>query len=1101
MLHIHHGNRVERLVEALADVVREPVGTPTEPEWIAVQSQGMETWLAMELSRRLGIWAHPEFPFPRALIERLFGWVLNRERPRREPFSVESMTWAIAAALPGRMDQPAFAPLRDYLSDDPRGLKRYQLSARIAHTFDQYAVYRPELMLGWGREPGEDWQSQLVHDLVGRLKETHVAAIARDFRAAIEGGGFDAERLPRRISLFGITALPPLYLDVLAALPDTTEVHIFVPSPSPAAWSAIRARRGDIRASGLGDPVALSRQLGLDGGHPLLQTLGRLGRESQMALEACTDYEDRSAGLYEDPAGGRDPTSTLARLQSGVFAGERPVEGQAAPVMDPADESITIHACHGPMREVEVLFDQLLAVFEAHPTLEPDHVVVMTPDIERYAPYVEAVFGAVEPGQSPRIPFSISDRSLRQETPVVDALLALLALVRARLTSTEVLDLLALDPIRERFGLRVEDLDAAADWVDSAGIRWGIDGEHRKNWGRPGYEQNTWRFGLDRLLLGHAMPGDDLFGGTMPLDSVEGQEAATLGRFVDFCESLFDVLTGLQTPRRLDAWAETLTGVAGRMLSARDLAEHQHQRIREVLHALVECAATASFDEPVELEVVTSHLASRFDETRSSRGFLSGGVTFCNLLPMRSIPFRVIALLGMDYDEFPRAGHTLGFDLTVHQPRLGDRSPRADDRHLFLEALLAAREHLLITHVGRGIQDNAELPPSVVVSELLDAVDELATATDGEPPEPGAAARRMITAHPLQPFSPRYFRGDDRLFSHSASYCRGARALQGERTDSSQPFLTGPLPEPAEGEREITLDDLVSFFRQPAVHLMRRRIGVQTVADAPLPGDREPLELDGLDAYQVRTALLDRTLAKVDPDESFLRTRAEGLLPLGTPGRAQFDQLLRDVEPFAAKLTALQEGTPLEPLAVDLRCGDTRVTGHLGDLWPAGRVAVTAGLLAAKHSLELWIRHLALNAVAPPGHPCNSILLGRGRDRDVDRRDLRPVDDAALLLADLVTLYQLGSRVPLPFFPRAALAYAEAFRASGATPDAGSRAVDAAYRQWRPNRHGQAGESEDPSVARLFSVGDPLAPPGADEELGFCSLALRVFGPLLEASE
>ena len=1097
MLHVHHGNRVERLVEALADVVREPVGPPTEPEWIAVQSQGMETWLSMELSRRLGIWAHPAFPFPRALIERLFRWVLDRERP--EPFSVETMTWAIAAELPGRMDEPAFAPLRDYLSDDPRGLKRFQLAGRIAHTFDQYAVYRPEMMLEWGHDPGDHWQSQLVHALVAQLKETHVAAVAREFREAIDAGAYDAERLPRRICLFGVTALPPLYLDVLGALPDRTAVHLFVPSPSPSAWAAIRARRADIRAAGPGDPVTLARDLELDGGHPLLQVLGRLGRESQMVLEDRTDYRDAGEGLYEDPSAGAEAHTTLAILQSGVFGGGQ--GPRPAPSAATDDGSIAIHACHGPMREVEVLYDQLLAAFEANPTLEPDHVVVMTPDIERYAPYVEAVFGAVEPGRAPRIPFSISDRSLRQETPVVDALLGILALARSRLTATEVLDLLAMDAVRERFGLRAEDLDEAAGWVRQAGIRWGIDGEHRRSWERPGFEENTWRFGLDRLLLGHAMPGDEMFGGTLPLDQVEGQEAAVLGRFVDFCESLFQVLVDLTTPRTLADWAATLTGVASRMLTSRDLAEHQHQRIREVLHGLAECAGRAGFDETVELEVVTSHLETRFDETRSSRGFLSGGVTFCNLLPMRSIPFRVIALLGMDYDEFPRKGHALGFDLTVHQPRVGDRSARADDRHLFLEALLAARERLLITHVGRGIQDNAELPPSVVVSELLDTVEELAAAGGGAAAEPGSAARRLITAHPLQPFSPRYFRGDGRLFSHSEGYCAGARALEGERVEGPQPFLAAPLPEPGAGELELTLDELVAFYKSPSDHLMKRRIGVQTATELSLPEDREPLELGSLDAYQVRTALLDRTLAKVDADEAFRRTRAEGLLPLGTPGRSHFDQLLREVKPFARELEALQDGDPLPPVEVDLRCGGARVTGHVAELWPAGLLAYTTGMIGAKHRLALWIRHLALGAVAPAGAPTRSVLLGRGSDGGVDRMDLRPVDNPHERLTDLVALYRSGQREPLAFFPRSSWAYAEAIAAVGDAVAGHTPAVKRAYGQWQTNSWGgQPGEGDEPATARLFQDADPLAA-DPDDAQGFPALALRVLGPLLEASE
>ena len=622
---------------------------------------------------------------------------------------------------------------------------------------------------------------------------------------------------------------------------------------------------------------------------------------------------------------------------------------------------------------------------------------------------------------------------------------------------------------------------------------------HCRRWGRPGFEQNTWRFGLDRLLLGHAMPGDDLFGGVLPLDLVEGQDAAILGRVIDFCETLFDVLGELAAPRQLAAWGETLTGISERLLSTHPQLEHQHQRVRDVLHTLAECAANAGFDEAVELEVVAGHLESRFDEARSTRGFLSGGVTFCNLLPMRSIPFRVIALLGMGYDEFPRTGHALGFDLTARQPRLGDRSSRADDRHLFLEALMAAREHLLITHVGRGIQDNAEIPPSVVVSELLDAVEAAGAHREEEGPVPGTVARRLITAHPLQPFSPRYFRGDDRLFSHSEGHCAGARALQGERRDGEPAFLAGPLPDLDDGELALSLDDLVAFFRQPAVHLMRRRIGVPVAADPPVPEDREPLELDTLDAYQVRTALLDRTLAKMDADEAFDRTRGDGLLPLGTPGRSQFDQLLREVEPFAREIEALRKGGPLDPLGIDLRCGGMRLTGHLGHLWPAGQLAYTTGKIRAKHRLDLWIRHLALNAVAAATAPRNSVQLGRDQGRGVDRIDLRPVADAHARLADLVELYRIGLRRPLAFFPRAACAYAEELRARAGQPDAEARATKAAYGRWRASKQGTPGESQEPAVARLFADADPLAA-AMDDELSFRVLARRVFDPLLEAS-
>ena len=809
---VHRSNHLEPLVEALAALVSTPSLAPIQPEIIVVQSKGLERWLSMELSRRHGVWANAQYPFPRNFIERALTAVLDEdaEAEAGPGFAPETLCWSIAALLPGLVELPDFAELRGYLRDDVSGARRVELATRIADVFDQYPVYRPELVLDWEAGAAGGWQSILWRALVERHGAGHLARRAASFAAALARRDVSPRGLPGRVSLFGIGSLPPLFVDVLAALAGLVEVHLFVLSPSREHWAEIRSRRDLARAARArgGDDGLSEAALALAEGNPLLASLGRLGRDFQFVLESRVDYREDDRDLYLDASAGELPTM-LATLQADVLGLRHRRAGsvEALPLALQADDrSLAVHVCHGPMREVEVLRDQLLAMFHEEPGLEPRDVIVMTPDLETYAPLVEAIF-AGDSTENGALPFRIADRGLRVESPTADAFFALLDTAAGRITASAVLDLLGRAAIRERFDLGEDELDTVRDWVVESNVRWGVDAAHRATFQQPPFKETTWRFGLDRLLLGYAMPGDGrvLFHDTLPFDDVEGSGADLLGRFASFCEVLFDVQRSLAAPRPVEGWRDALGAAMDRMVAEPERGAHELQTLRGALSDLAEAAREAGFDEPVPLHVVRARLEAQAAAPGGQHAFLSGGITVCALLPMRSIPFRIVCLLGMNDGAFPRAPRAPSFDLVARHPRRGDRSPRDEDRYLFLEAILSARSRLLLTYVGRSVNDNAELPPSVVVSELLDVLDESFGEAD-------AARRHVVVVHPLQPFSATGFGadGDPRVFSYSARFRDGARALVGLR--QGFPSFFRRLPPPDDAGARVTLDELSAFF-------------------------------------------------------------------------------------------------------------------------------------------------------------------------------------------------------------------------------------------------------------------------------------------------
>lgn len=1103
MFVVHRSNRMEELVAALGTVTREPLEHALMPEVVVVQSRGMERWLAQSLSERFGVWANAECPFPRAFVERVLDAVLDESTDDR--FSRDRLTWAIAALLPQLSSLAAFSPVARFLADDDRGLKRFDLAAQIANVFDQYAVFRPELVLAWQSGTGEGWQPPLWRALVQQLGEGHLAARAHRLMQRFPSLRDLPAALPRRVSIFGVSSLPPAYISIFGALATRLDVHLFQLSPSPEYWAHVRSKREalrEARASGGLEALTLDNSL--------LGSLGRAGRQQQEVLESSIDYTDGPYARYVDPGEG----SLLTTLQSDIMALR--ARGSAAPPkhLRADDASVIFHSCHGPMREVEVLRDRLLGLLDDDGTLQPRDIVVMTPDIDAYAPYIDAVFGAQRSGRE-AVPYRISDRSERHASPVAASVLALLAAAGGRMTASTLLDLLQLQPIRARFALAEDDVAELTRLVHAAGVRWGIDGAHRARLGLPAVESNSWRHGLTRLLLGHALPleGRDTFCDVLPFDDVEGETAVRVGKLARFAEILFERDGALSDAMSLPQWRAELFRLITDLVQESDENAWQVRAVREVIDRLVADAELAAFDEAVPREVIARALRERLTNEKTSHDFLAGGITFCALLPMRSIPFRVVCLLGMNDGAFPRIPRPPSFDRVAAQPRAGDRNVRDEDRHLFLEAILSARQHLHLSWVGRGIQDDAERPPSVVVGELMDAVArgfapagerrgqlELRFDAERETRE-GGVLGQLLLEHPLQSFSERYFRADTdpRLFSFAADAAAGAAARRGQRR-SRRLLFSEPLPLAAE-ERTVTLQQLLRFFDNPARHVVERSLGVWLREDALRVEDREPTALDALGSHQVGARLIDLMLAGISVDRAAQLVVASGALPHGALGEQALAAVLPKCEAIAKAALRWRAGGALPPLSLSIELDSARLEGVLSDLYRDAMVRVDFGRLNGRRQLGSWLRHLALCASASP--PGQSVLVARSSEEAcVVSFGPLPPERARMLLAELIAILRRGERGPLPFFPDASLAYTEALLHPKGKGDARDKALRAAHASYTAAPFGGWGVEADEYVARVYEGDSPIAPaaaPLAEDWPGFEALALAVFTPMLEA--
>ena len=1073
-LRLYTSNRLELLAGKMAGLLQPPLSDPFASEIILVQSRGMERWLAMELARRHGICANIRFPFPDRFLRVVFRALLPGEPEESPEFSPVFMTWKIFGLIPGVIGDPVFRDLAGYLADDPSGLKRFQLAGRIAGLFDLYLLYRPEMILRW--EDGEEthWQAALWRLLVRGTGRAHRAALLASFLERAGKKELPDAALPSRISVFGISFLPPFHLRVLEALSRTVDVNLLLLNPCREYWADIVSDREMVRiesAAGGGRPPG---DLHLEAGNILLASMGAAGRDF---FETIYGMDVQEESLHAGPEG----DSLLASIQADILdLRDRGAGGGEKKPVSPGDLSVQVHVCHGPMREIEVLQDYILSLFESEPTLRPCDVAVMAPDIEKYAPLIEAVFSL--PRDDPRwIPFGIADRGPERYSESSAGLLRILGLRRGRMGAAQVMDILEIPALRRKFSLTEEDLEKIRGWVRESGIRWGIDESDRRSRGLP-FRENTWKAGLDRMLLGYALPGgyENDFLGIAPFDRLEGSDTAVFDRLLAVTGRLFLCAAEMEKKRTPSQWADWLAGIMDFFFLPGDDEDRWAQSFERWLADLRRAEPYCGSETEISIEVVDHALRKGGVYGEHGSGFLAGGVTFCAMLPMRSIPFRAVCLIGMDDEAFPRGSPSLGFDLVARFPRRGDRSRRGDDRYLFLETILSARDRLYISYAGRDIRDNCPRPPSVLVSELLDYVEQGFEI-------PGGDIREHLTVrHRLQAFSPAYFDGTG-LFSYSKENLEAAARACASRGKIPVPFFSARLPAPEE-IRELEIEEFSSFFADPARYFLSRRLGIRLEKAEETLSENEPLRLEGLERYRVGQFLAGRALAGFDPERYRPALISAGILPPGAQGLWAFGKLSGSVRAFAGRVRGCIADTALESAHADITAGGLRIRGRIETVMPDGFLQFRFADLTPSDRIHAWIRLLVFSAARRAGagrHGTTGCLLA-GRD-GLCRYEAPAY--AGDLLEKLVEVFREGLCRPVAFFPESSMAFAE----SMAKKDDPGGALRAAGRCWRGNE-ARPGEGQRAWNQICFRGVDPL-----NEE--FMRLARDVLGPLLDCEK
>ena len=1033
MLQVFQSNRLEVLVTILAEQVKMPVAANMfTADTVMVQSPGMSQWLKLQLAQTNGITANIDFPLPSSFIWRLYQGLLEGV-PAESPFNKDRLTWRVYQLLPQFINHDAFSAIEQYLSCvKPTSqsqqsnaqslrfeqLRQFQLAEKVADVFDNYLMYRPHWLEHWVSghddlpEDGSDddisnqqWQPILWRALVADIESSYQGEEAENplSRAQMHNLLMSAlnqlddvalqKVLPKRLFIFGISTLPKHQLEILNALSNHIDVQILWLNPCSLFWGDILSEKTLARIANKNPTEAALAKINSQEkhqhfivGNPILASLGKVGR----------DYLDNLTRLdvdFNDVFIEQQPQTILQHIQSDILQLQF---RQSQQPLSPSqlrsdigkhtrldnDDSLTVHSCHSRIRELEVLKDKLLGWFEQNPNLLPKDILVMMPDVDLYAPFIDAVFAFNSTSKNEFIPYTIADRAGLTEQPILSTFTALLTLPNSRFTVSELLDHLEVPAIMQKFELSQTDIVLIKQWLMDCQIKWAKDAAHKAQWGLPEIELNSWIYGLKRMLLGIALDGPKVWHQILSYQHIEGLNAVILGKLLDYFGFVVTLSSQLEGDKTLPQWHDLLQhltdylflpsdnkGKAQQPLSERDL--FMVQSIKDATGKLLNYQVNQDFEQSISHQIVYQYFSQELNQSGVTQRFLAGSMNFCTLMPMRSVPFKVVCVLGLNEGDYPRQVEPISFDLVgLNAPRKGDRSRKLDDRYLFLEALVSARDKLHLSYLGQSVKDNQAMMPSVILSELLEYCQQsFIDVNTGSNP--------LVIQHKLQPYNAQYFALDTKPLHYRSmdrNWYQLANSQQQTKvtnTDQEQP-ITRAVEYTEQASTDIEFSDFMDFWRHPIRYFYRQILGVKLEINEDTLTDHEVFSHDGLARYQVLNDLISAQL------EHNTEATDDLLLSGSFPYKKWGEQLLKGYQQQATNLVENVQALFPEPMTIEslglsyqLPNNLTKLLGNVSVCRVNGlfhSADIRAGEIRAQDKLALYLTHLFKCASGKAGY-------------------------------------------------------------------------------------------------------------------------------------
>ncbi len=1064
-MYIFRSNNLETLSTVLAkqDFL---LKNPLERSWIVSQNQGMSVWLSQSLAKQFGIFSAQYYlvkPVIIEILEKLYG-----EQVKKNNFSRNEITLALFAIFSKllRSNVASMQVVKEYIQEERTSLKLMQLAQKMAALFDKYLIYRPQELLSWQNESDSQrqskaplWQVKLWQELVKTMGKQHFAYYIDLFCKETKPDLFAELNLPKQIYFFAITSLPPLFCDFIKQLDNYTNVSLFLLSPSKEYWADIRSKKEQIRSlkrtrGNISSLEDMENTLHYDEGNTLLANNGKLGRDFQALLESKFDYQEGEQDLYKSPS----EELPLGFLKNSLLYLKNKALGEKE-TFPIAKNNLLIYSCHNRIREVETVQDILLQeVFENG--VQPHEIAVMMPNIETYADLIPIVF-TNDKEEKHYLPYRVSDRSAIFDEPIIRLFLKLLTSLSSRASFDDIFELISNVVIQQAFKWQEEEVEILKNYLKEASLAWGLDGKQREQQGFPFEEANSWSYVVSRLLLGWATTQEIIWQDRLAMPLTDGASFDSVRKLILFLQEWEELFQFASKSHSGKEWCERLGKVIDTFFSENQETQNSLRELRLSVDECSKLMKQIDFESLLDLDCILSLFESIWQSQINATAFLRGGITFCSMLPMRSIPFRIIVLMGMDEGEFPRMEKQIEFDFLYKQRELGDRVKLDEDRYLFLETLLSARDKLVITYQGQDARKNVTKMPSLLVTELVEALSQGYALPEGY----ANFTDLLINKEQAFPFDSFYF-SEPRAKSYSVLYAKAAQSLYTYRKaqnprDSQVNFFVLYKGENKQEKQEVDYKNFMYFWRFPIRYFLQDILNVKRKKEAHHEAvlsfqnsadlvvlNREPLRISSRD----KKTIILRILSFFQKNETnlekiYLYEKTKNELPWGQLGRYSFQEIAKEATLFWDNIKDIAQKQDIIIPKIVLQ--NITLQSIPLTLYENERIGYTVFKMNGSFILKEWLQHLLYTVAVQPVVTKIVGYVKKGNKEMISVSEFKELtqEKAKELLNIYADFFIEGQTKPLCFEAKTAWSYVEALRMGRTAEQASKQAEDTWQRQ------------------------------------------------------
>ncbi|MDI9357763.1 MAG: exodeoxyribonuclease V subunit gamma [Phycisphaerales bacterium] len=988
-------NTLSDLSKNIAEQIKNEQKDPFLKPSIAVATTGMGQWLTIKLTEKIGVVANIRITNFRDLLSQVYRIVIPNEK---NVLQQDIIKWRIYNLLNTEKFKNNFPSVSHYYNqtstaDEP--LKRIALATELADIFEQYEVYRPQMIADWNQSIKKEnidaheeiaWQKELWQMMKQDLKENYQDQIElRDLLLNALENNTTQQKLKSilpTMHFFGFNIIPPFYLDILDKLSQTINIYFYLVNPAPEQyWIEDKSTKQIARIhkrmnwKKIPDDIILY-------GNDLLLNWGVVMKETFLLLFQREDIVNSYQEILSPPP--EKPITLLQKIQSDIYYNktwDKNTLSYQYDMQDIDDGSITINGCFTPMREVEVFYNYLMELIDKKKEhINPRDIIVMITDIDFYAPYIHAVF------ENKGIPYTIADETIANDDNLLSCLQLFLNFDDQSFKAEAVLALLESVLVRQHFDINnYEDIRNA---VKEASIYFGEKG--RKN------DETylvSWEYGLKRILYGICMSTEaeysDGINTFIPLDTAEGTDALERVKLIHFVQLLQQYLSERKLSKNIKAWVAYLHQLVINMIFDPEKDKGGHDEYADFVAMVNQISnMTDLIDGDIPFEVFRYSLLNRINMSKKEQRFANKGITFCSLLPMRSIPFKTVAMLGMNFDKYPRHESFFSFNLIYKDKQLGDRNIKNNDKHLFLETILSAQERLYISYIARNTKNAEILPPSSLIDELTDYV---ARRINYDNPNTDELRKNWVTIHPLSSRSSRYnaIKYGQENVSKKDRYLLNYLNEESFTNPNNQKNQQDQSAQVTKEITEISLKDLTAFFKNPPKWYLNKKWGIYYTEKDTLIADHELFEINNLLEWELSNKVLD------SDDCNALKKRylLLGKLPLANMSDVSVNKIVKSkVVPINELLQEYIKGITPSKKDIHLAVNNVSLIGKIDGIYNDKLIRFCHSSNYLKYLIVAYIEFLALKA----NNYCMPLIFIFLKKVEIDGKKIKVADSVTI---------------------------------------------------------------------------------------------------------